>query len=117
MSDSTETDPISVDDFLKVEMRVGEIVAVEDFPRARNPSFKLRVSFGPEIGERWSAAQATNYDREALIGMRVIAVINFPPRNIAGFASECLVLGVPGVDGQVSLLTPSRPVELGGRVY
>jgi tRNA-binding protein len=117
MSDSVGAAPISFDDFLKVELRIGEIVAVEDFPRARNPSFKLRVNFGAAIGERWSAAQATSYDKDALIGMRVIAVINFPPKNIAGFASECLILGVPGVDGQVSLLTPSRPAELGGRVY
>jgi tRNA-binding protein len=105
------------DDFQSIDMRVGEIVAVEDFPRARNPSYRIRVNFGGEFGEKWSAAQATNYTREELIGRQVVAVVNFAPKNIAGFMSECLILGVPGEDGQVSLLTPSRPAPLGGRVY
>ncbi len=105
------------DDFLKIDMRVGEIVAVEAFPRAHNPSYKIRVNFGDELGEKWSAAQATNYTPEELMGRRVVAVVNSPPKNIAEFQSECLILGVPGDDGQVSLLTPSRPAPPGGRVY
>jgi len=107
----------SFDDFLQIDMRVGEIVAIEDFPRARNPSYKIKVNFGSDLGEKWSAAQATHYTHEALIGLRVIAVINFEPKNIAGFMSECLILGVPGEDGKVSLLTPTRDAPLGGRVY
>ncbi len=111
------TETASYDDFLKLEMRVGEIVEVQDFPRARNPAYKVRVHFGEEVGERWSSVQATNYPKEALLGQQVVAVVNFPPKNIAGFLSECLVLGVPGVDGALSLLAPTRPAELGGRVY
>jgi tRNA-binding protein len=111
------TDTASYDDFLRLELRVGEIVEVQDFPRARNPSYKVRVHFGADIGERWSSVQATNYPREALLGLQVIAVVNFAPKNIAGFLSECLVLGVPGEDGALSLLVPSRPAQLGGRVY
>lgn len=98
-------------------MRIGEIVKVEDFPKARNPSYKIRVFFGDDIGYKWSSAQATNYTKEELLGLRVIAVVNFPPRNIAGFMSECLILGVPGVDGKVSILTPTLPADIGGRVY
>ena len=111
------TDLASYDDFLKLHMRVGEIVEVQDFPRARNPSYKVRVDFGPDIGERWSSVQATNYAREELLGRQVIGVVNFPPKNIAGFQSECLILGVPGVDGALSLLMPSRPAQPGGAVY
>ena len=108
---------ISYDDFDKVEMRVGEIVEIQDFPRARNPSYKVRVFFGDEIGYRWSSAQVTKYEKDALIGMQVIAVINFAPKNIAGFLSECLIVGVPQADGTVSLLTPSKPAVLGGKAY
>lgn len=107
----------SFDDFLKIDMRVGEIVEVEDFPKARNPSYKVRVFFGDEIGYKWSSVQATNYGKDELIGLRVIGVVNFAPKNIAGFMSECLILGVPGVDGKVSLITPTRPADAGGRVY
>lgn len=105
------------DDFLKLELRTGEIVEVQDFPRARQPAWKVRVNFGPEVGERWSSVQATNYAKDELIGRQVIGVVNFPPKNIAGFQSECLILGVPGDDGELSLLAPSRPAVLGGRVY
>lgn len=108
---------ISYDDFQKVEMRLGEIVAVEEFPRARNPSYKIRVYFGEEIGYRWSSAQLTTYTREELLGRQVIAVVNFPPKNIAGFMSECLILGVPMADGSVSLLSPTRPGVIGSRVF
>ena len=110
-------DTISFDDFLKVEMRVGEIVEVQDFPRARNPSYKVRVFFGDEIGERWSSAQVAHYAKADLIGRQVIAVVNFPAKNIAGFMSECLILGVPDAEGKVSLLTPTHPAVIGGRVY
>lgn len=111
------TETASYDDFLKLDMRVGEIVEVQDFPRARIPAYKVRVHFGEEGGDRWSSVQATNYPKAALLGQQVVAVVNFPPKNIAGFLSECLVLGVPGVDGALSLLAPTRPAELGGRVY
>ena len=108
---------ITYDDFEKVEMRVGEIVEVQDFPRARNPSYKVRVNFGAEIGEKWSSAQIIKYSKEELIGKQVIAVVNFAPKNIAGFMSECLILGAAMDDGSVSILTPSRPAVLGGKVY
>jgi len=108
---------ITYDDFEQVEMRVGEIVEVQDFPRARNPSYKVRVNFGAEIGEKWSSAQITRYSKEELIGKQVIAVVNFAPKNIAGFMSECLILGAAMDDGSVSILTPSRPAVLGGKVY
>ena len=111
------SEPASYDDFLKLEMRTGEIVEVQDFPRARNPAYKVRVNFGANVGERWSSVQATNYAKDELIGRQVIGVVNLPPRNIAGFLSECLIIGVPGEDGQLSLLVPSRPAGLGGRVY
>jgi tRNA-binding protein len=108
---------ISYDDFEKVDVRVGEIVEVRDFPKARNPSYQIRVSFGPEIGEKWSSVQAANYGKEELIGMQVVAVVNFAPKNIAGFMSEVLILGVPQADGRVSILTPSRKAVIGGRMY
>jgi len=108
---------ITYDDFEQVEMRVGEIVEVQDFPRARNPSYKVRVNFGAEIGEKWSSAQITRYSKEELIGKQVIAVVNFAPKNIAGFMSECLILGAAMDDGSVSILTLSRPAVLGGKVY
>ncbi len=108
---------ISFSEFEKVEMRVGEIVEVEDFPRARNPSYKMRVHFGAEIGDKWTSAQITKYSKNELIGKQVIAVVNFAPKNIAGFLSECLILGVPMDDDSVSVLTPSRPAVVGGRVY
>lgn len=110
---------ISYDDFLKVDMRVGEILEVLDFERAKNPSYKVRVTFGAEIGERWSSVQAKlAYTREELIGRQVIGVVNFPPKNIAGFQSQVLLLGVEKEDGSLSLLEPSRrPAQLGSRVY
>lgn len=110
-------DRIAFDDFLKVDMRLGTITAVEPFPRARNPSWKITVDLGPELGERRTSAQATNYTPDELTGMRVLCVVNFEPKNIAGFKSEVLLLGVPGEDGEISLLTASRPAAPGGRVY
>lgn len=105
------------EDFQKIDVRVGVIREVEEFPRAKNPSVKVTVDFGSEIGTKRSSVQATNYDKEDLIGLQVVCVVNFPPRNIAGFQSEVLVLGVPGEDGKVSLLTPSKPAVIGGQMY
>jgi len=109
---------VSYEEFLKVDMRVGRIVAVEDFPEARKPSYKVQVDFGPEVGLKWSSVQARqDYPKEELVGRQVVAVVNFPPKRIAGFASEVLLLGVPAEDGGLSLLQPDRPARLGGRVY
>ncbi|MEM9392853.1 MAG: tRNA-binding protein [Pseudomonadota bacterium] len=109
---------IAFDDFLKVDVRVGQIVHAEPYPEARKPAIKLRVDFGPEIGEKKSSAQITrHYTPEGLIGRRVVAVVNFPPRQIGNFMSEVLVLGVPDDDGEVVLLKPDLDVPLGGRLY
>lgn len=110
---------ITYEDFSKVDMRVGKIIQVEDFERAQKPSYKVKVDFGPEIGVKWSSVQAKReYTKEELIGWQVVGVVNFPPKNIAGFMSEVLLLGVPAEDGSLSLLEPSRrPAQLGGKVY
>jgi tRNA-binding protein len=109
---------IEFDDFLRVDMRVGRIVAAEPFPEARNPSYRLQIDFGPEIGERVSAAQlmVTYPDRATLIGRQVVAVVNFPPRRIAGLASQVLVLGAMGDGGQVYLLEPNPASPEGLRI-
>jgi tRNA-binding protein len=106
---------IEFDEFLRVDIRVGRVVAAEPFPEARNPSYKLRIDFGPEIGERVSAAQLTvTYpDPTVLVGRQVAAVLNFPPRRIAGLASQVLVLGAMGDLGQVYLLEPDPACALG----
>jgi tRNA-binding protein len=104
-------------DFEKVDVRVGRVTAVEDFPRARQPSYRLTVDFGPDVGERRTSAQVTSYSKDELVGMQVVGVVNFEPKNIAGFMSEVLVLGVPGPDGEVVLLTPTRSVPDGGRLH
>ena len=108
---------ITYEDFEKVDIRAGVITRVDDFPRARNPSYRVEIDFGPEVGTRRSSVQATNYSKEDLVGMQVVGVVNLPPKNIAGFLSEALILGVDGRDGQISLLTPSRDAELGARMY
>jgi tRNA-binding protein len=108
---------ISYDDFRKVEMRVGKVLKVEDFPKARNPSYKFEVDFGKEVGVKRSAAQLTNYSKEELTGQQVIAVVNFPPKNIAGFISEVLILGVDMKGGVVSRLRPHDEAIIGARVY
>jgi tRNA-binding protein len=109
---------IAFDDFLKVDIRVGRITAAEPFPEARKPAIKLRVEFGPGLGEKRSSAQITrHYTPEALVGRQVLAVVNFPPRQIGKFMSEVLVLGVPDADGEVVLLAPDLDVPLGGRLY
>jgi len=109
---------ISFDDFLKVDIRVGLIVAAEPFPEARKPAIKLRIDFGAELGEKRSSAQLTkHYAPEALVGRRVLAVVNFPPRQIGKFMSEVLTLGVPDEEGAVVLITPDRDTPLGGRLF
>lgn len=108
---------ISYEDFEKVDIRVGKIVAVEDFPQARKPAYKLTIDFGPEIGLKRSSAQITNYAKEELLGRQVVAVVNFPPKQIGPFRSEVLTLGVPDADGKVILLTPTKEVPLGGRMF
>jgi tRNA-binding protein len=104
------------DEFMRVDMRVGRIVEVEDFPEARKPAWKLRVDFGEQIGMRRSSAQITNYARDELVGRLVIAVVNFPPKQIGPVRSECLVLGTYTPDGTVLLLTPEPEAALGDRV-
>jgi len=108
---------IDYEDFVKVDIRVGRIVRVEDFPEARKPAWKLYIDFGPELGEKRSSAQVTNYTREELEGSLVMAVVNFPPRQIGPFLSEVLTLGVPDEAGAVMLIRPDRDVPLGGRLF
>lgn len=108
---------INWEDFEKVEMRVGTITSAESFPEARDPAYKLNIDFGEEIGERRSSAQITRrYTREELQGRQVIAVINFPVKRIAGFKSECLVLGVLGENKDVVLLTPDQKMPNGSKI-
>lgn len=108
-------DEITFDDFLKVDMRVGRILEVEEFPEARKPAWKLRIDFGPEIGQKRSSAQITNYTREELEGRLVVAVVNFPPRQIGPVRSEVLVLGAMRGD-VVILLEPREGAELGDHI-
>ncbi len=109
---------ISFDDFLKVDIRVGTIVRVEPFPEARSPSYKLFVDFGPDIGERKTAAQITeHYTLEDLVGKQVAAVTNFPKKRIGNFMSEILVLGFPDDAGAVVLVEPNRKIANGGRLF
>ena len=108
---------ITWNDFEKIDIRAGVITDVKDFPRARKPSYQLSIDFGDDVGTRQSSAQITvHYSKEELIGKQVIAVLNFPPRNIAGFMSECLVLGVYDENNDVILLQPERQVKNGMKI-
>jgi len=109
---------IGWDDFAKVELRVGRVVTAEPFPEARKPAYKLVVDFGPEIGVRKSSAQLTNrYRREELVGRLVVGVVNFPPKQIGPFVSECLVTGFPDENGHVVLCIPDQSVPLGAKLF
>ena len=108
---------ISFEDFSKVDLRTGKIIQVKDFPQARKPAYKVKVDFGPEIGIKCSSVQATNYSKDELVGKTVIGVVNFAPKNIAGFQSEVLLLGVPGKDNKLSLLVPSKAAKVGEKVF
>ena len=103
-------------DFEKVDMRVGRVVRVEDFPEARTPAWKLEIDFGPEIGVKWSSAQIKHYPREALEDRLVVAVVNFPPKQIGPMRSEVLVLGALDDEKGVTLLRPDEDVALGDRI-
>src|SRR6266581_332804 len=109
---------ITFDNFFKIDVRVGRIVEVRPFPGARKPAYQLEVDFGPELGRLRSSAQLTQrYSPEDLVGRQVLAVVNFPPRQIATFFSEVLVLGVPDAEGNVDLIQPTSEVPLGGRLF
>jgi tRNA-binding protein len=108
----------TIEDSQKIDIRVGKIIAVEDFPEARKPAYKLTIDFGPEIGMKRSSAQlVANYKQNELMGKLVLGVVNFPPRQIGPFVSEVLTLGVPDEKGEVVLIEPDRNVPLGGRLY
>ena len=108
---------IEFDQFLAVDMRVGRVTAVEAFPEARKPAWKLTIDFGPEVGVKRSSAQITNYGRDELEGRLVVAVVNFPPRQIGPFMSQVLCLGASDEAGNISLLEPRADVPLGSRIH
>tara|TARA_B100000575_G_scaffold222016_1_gene182412 strand:- start:185 stop:535 length:351 start_codon:yes stop_codon:yes gene_type:complete len=106
------------DDFLKLDIRCGTIIAALPFPEARKPALKLEIDFGTALGRRKSSAQITvHYQPETLIGKQVLAVVNFPPRQIGPFLSEVLILGLPDTDGEVVLVAPDKPVSDGAKLY
>ena len=110
------SDPITWEQFAAVDMRVGRVVEVAEFPEARVPAWQLRIDFGPEVGEKWSSAQITHYGHEELDGRLVVAVVNFPPKRIGPFLSEVLVLGALDDAKGVVLLRPDSEVEPGDRI-
>ena len=107
----------TIEDFERIDMRVGRVISVDDFPEARKPAWKLEVDFGAELGTKRSSAQITNYAREELVGRLVVAVVNFSPRRIGPFVSEVLLLGAPDREGRIVLLQPDDEVPPGGRVF
>ncbi len=123
MSESAQSDAdtgqqITIDDFQRVDIRVGRVLSAEPLAGARKPAYKLRIDFGPELGVRQSSAQVTvHYTPEQLVGTLVLAVVNFPPRRIAGFRSEVLTLGVPDAQGDVVLVAPRTDAPLGARLF
>lgn len=109
---------INYQDFEKIDIRVGEIIKVEDFPEAKKPAYKLTIDFGPKIGIKKSSVQITkHYTKEELLGKQVIGVVNFPPKQIGPFASEVLTLGLPDENGDVILLVPTKKVPKGGKMF
>ncbi len=109
---------ISYEDFEKVDIRLGKIVKVEDFPEARNPSYKLQIDFGPKVGIKKSVAGIKDlYEKKDLEGTYVLGVVNFPPKQIGPTISECLTLGVPDQEGRVVLVRPDLPAKIGGKLY
>ncbi|PZO78101.1 MAG: tRNA-binding protein [Micavibrio aeruginosavorus] len=112
------SEQIEYADFEKVDIRVGRVVDVQDFPEARKPAYKLWIDFGPEIGVKKTSAQVTqNYTHETLKGKLVAAVVNFPPRQIGKYMSEVLTLGFPDADENVTLISPDKDIPLGGKLY
>ncbi len=109
---------VTIQDFEKIDIRVGKIISAKEFPEARKPAYQLEIDFGDEVGIKKSSAQITkHYNTAELIGKQVIAVVNFPPRQIGPFLSEVLTLGLPDEDDQVVLLSPDKPVPIGGKLY
>ncbi len=109
---------VTITDFQKLEIRVGKIIEINDFPEARKPAYKLTIDFGPTIGIKKSSAQITeNYSKESLVNQQILCVTNFPPRQIGPFISEVLTLGVPSENNSVILIQPNKPVPLGGMVF
>lgn len=112
------TDTISIDDFAAIDVRIGTIVDVANFPEARKPAWKLTIDLGPELGTKRSSAQVTDlYPREALIGRQVACVVNLPPRRVGPFLSDVLTLGFPNAEGQVVLVAPERDVPNGAKLF
>lgn len=109
---------ITYEDFEKIDIRVGKIIKVEDFPEARKPAYKIQIDFGPEIGIKKSSAQITrHYTKDELMGKLVLGVVNFPVKQIGPFLSESLTLGVPDENGDVVLISPTKEVPIGGRMF
>ncbi|KZL18067.1 tRNA-binding protein YgjH [Pseudovibrio axinellae] len=118
MDQSEDTKTITIDDFLNVDVRVGTVIEAFDFPEARKPAYKLKIDFGDEIGVKKTSAQITaHYTAEALLGRQVVAVVNFPPRQIGPFMSEVLTLGLSDDNGDIVLLQPDQKVPNGGRMH
>jgi tRNA-binding protein len=117
-NDRQSSAEITMDDFQRVDIRVGRILSADPLEGARKPAYKLTIDFGPELGTQQSSAQITvHYTPQDLVGRLVLAVVNFPPRRIAGFRSEVLTLGLPDGQGNVVLIAPTKDVPLGGRLY